>query len=222
MGSGEMSRESFTDFLKVTLGATASVSRRRCSAFCVHGLAARWRIDRCRPHGLRRSAQSVGVGKDERRTRFVLSEPARTRSASFGLATRRTSTTSSSAVMVAPDPTCGTTPASTHSALVAWMTSNRIPPSNRSRLSPMRSKTALNATTSCSTHSVGRAPPSSPLNGSAGGFGVEFEPRFVDVAIRRWQAFTRKDAVHVASERCFDEVAAHFCEYPANPMPIKA
>jgi DNA modification methylase len=37
---------------------------------------------------------------------------------------------------------------------------------------------------------------------------LEIEPRFVDVAIRRWQAFTRKDAVHVSSGRCFDEHAA--------------
>ena len=28
-------------------------------------------------------------------------------------------------------------------------------------------------------------------------FALEIEPRFVDVAIRRWQAFTRKDAIHV-------------------------
>jgi DNA modification methylase len=39
-------------------------------------------------------------------------------------------------------------------------------------------------------------------------FAMEIEPRFVDVAIRRWQAFTRKDATHVASGRCFDDVAA--------------
>jgi 16S rRNA G966 N2-methylase RsmD len=38
-------------------------------------------------------------------------------------------------------------------------------------------------------------------------FALEIEPRFVDVAIRRWQAFTRKDAIHVESGRCFDELA---------------
>ena len=36
---------------------------------------------------------------------------------------------------------------------------------------------------------------------------IEIEPRFVDVAIRRWQAFTRKDAIHAPSGRCFDELA---------------
>ncbi len=38
--------------------------------------------------------------------------------------------------------------------------------------------------------------------------GLEIEPRFVDVAIRRWQMFTRKDAIHVTSGRCFDELAS--------------
>ncbi len=39
-------------------------------------------------------------------------------------------------------------------------------------------------------------------------FALELEPRFIDVAIRRWQAFTRKDAIHIASDRCFDEMEA--------------
>jgi DNA modification methylase len=38
--------------------------------------------------------------------------------------------------------------------------------------------------------------------------GVEIEPRFVDLAIRRWQDFTGKDAIHVKSGRCFNETAA--------------
>ena len=38
-------------------------------------------------------------------------------------------------------------------------------------------------------------------------FALEIEPRFVDVAIRRWRAFTRKDAIHLDSGRCFDELA---------------
>jgi DNA modification methylase len=37
---------------------------------------------------------------------------------------------------------------------------------------------------------------------------LEIEPAFVDVAIRRWQAFTRKDAIHAPSGRSFDDVAA--------------
>jgi DNA modification methylase len=39
------------------------------------------------------------------------------------------------------------------------------------------------------------------------GFAVEIEPRYVDVAIRRWQAFTRRDAVHIATGRTFEELA---------------
>jgi tRNA/tmRNA/rRNA uracil-C5-methylase (TrmA/RlmC/RlmD family) len=38
---------------------------------------------------------------------------------------------------------------------------------------------------------------------------LEIEPRFVDVAIRRWQAFTRKDALHAETGLTFDEIAAH-------------
>lgn len=38
---------------------------------------------------------------------------------------------------------------------------------------------------------------------------VEIEPRYVDVAIRRWQEFTRRDAIHVRSNKSFEEVAAH-------------
>ena len=37
---------------------------------------------------------------------------------------------------------------------------------------------------------------------------LEIEPRFVDVAIRRWQAFTRRDARHAESGVTFDEIAA--------------
>lgn len=39
-------------------------------------------------------------------------------------------------------------------------------------------------------------------------FAVEIEPRFVDLAIRRWEAFTCKDAIHLKSGRCFEELSA--------------
>jgi DNA modification methylase len=35
---------------------------------------------------------------------------------------------------------------------------------------------------------------------------LEIEPRFVDVAIRRWEAFSRKDAIHAESGSSFDEI----------------
>jgi DNA modification methylase len=36
---------------------------------------------------------------------------------------------------------------------------------------------------------------------------MELEPRYVDVAIRRWQAFTRRDAVHKVTGELFDDIA---------------
>jgi hypothetical protein len=38
-------------------------------------------------------------------------------------------------------------------------------------------------------------------------YALELEPRFVDVAIKRWQAFSRKDAIHAETGLSFDEVA---------------
>jgi DNA modification methylase len=38
---------------------------------------------------------------------------------------------------------------------------------------------------------------------------LEIEPRFVDVAIRRWQAFTRRDAIHALNGLSFDEIGAN-------------
>ena len=39
-------------------------------------------------------------------------------------------------------------------------------------------------------------------------FTMEVEPGFVDVAIKRWQAFSRKDAIHADSGLTFDELAS--------------
>jgi DNA modification methylase len=38
--------------------------------------------------------------------------------------------------------------------------------------------------------------------------GVEIDPHYVDVAIRRWQVFTGRDALHVDTGPTFDEIAA--------------
>jgi DNA modification methylase len=40
------------------------------------------------------------------------------------------------------------------------------------------------------------------------GFGMEYDPAYVDVAIRRWQTYSRADAVLVGDGRTFDEIAA--------------
>jgi DNA methylase/ParB/Sulfiredoxin domain len=37
---------------------------------------------------------------------------------------------------------------------------------------------------------------------------LEVEPRFVDLAIRRWQAFTRRDVLHAENGLSFDQIAA--------------
>ena len=38
------------------------------------------------------------------------------------------------------------------------------------------------------------------------GYGLEIDPRFVDVAVRRWQMATARDAVHAVSSLTFEEV----------------
>jgi DNA modification methylase len=48
---------------------------------------------------------------------------------------------------------------------------------------------------------------------------LEVEPRFVDLAIRRWQALTRKDAVHAESGLRFDEIAAAIAPSAHAPAP---
>jgi DNA modification methylase len=40
------------------------------------------------------------------------------------------------------------------------------------------------------------------------GFVLEIEPHFVDLAIRRWQTLTGKDAISLANGRCFDDIAS--------------
>jgi hypothetical protein len=52
--------------------------------------------------------------------------------------------------------------------------------------------------------------------------GIEIEPRFVDVAIRRWQAFARADAIHVETGSTFDAVAAQRTATPEQPTVAAA
>jgi DNA modification methylase len=40
------------------------------------------------------------------------------------------------------------------------------------------------------------------------GYGLEIDPLYVDVAIRRWQSFTKRDAILEATGQTFDEIAA--------------
>ena len=43
---------------------------------------------------------------------------------------------------------------------------------------------------------------------------IEIEPKFVDVAIKRWQAFSRKDAIHAETGLSFDETTNERCTAP--------
>jgi DNA modification methylase len=40
------------------------------------------------------------------------------------------------------------------------------------------------------------------------GYGLELDPIYIDAAIRRWQIFTKRDAVLAGTDSTFDEVAA--------------
>ncbi len=40
------------------------------------------------------------------------------------------------------------------------------------------------------------------------GYGLEIDPLYVDVAVRRWQAFTKRDAILAGTNQTFDEAAA--------------
>ena len=44
---------------------------------------------------------------------------------------------------------------------------------------------------------------------------IEIEPRLVDIAIQRWQACTRKDAIHMPSGLRFKELADYRAEKAA-------
>ena len=51
-------------------------------------------------------------------------------------------------------------------------------------------------------------------------YALEIEPRFVDVAIKRWQALSRKDAIHADSGLSFDELASKRSEATAPDAAI--
>jgi DNA modification methylase len=50
-------------------------------------------------------------------------------------------------------------------------------------------------------------------------YGLEIDPLYVDVAIRRWQAFTKRDAVLASSGKTFDEVTANRIRRPRHGWP---
>jgi hypothetical protein len=58
-------------------------------------------------------------------------------------------------------------------------------------------------------HFWGAAPPLSQPNAPVVPcYGLEIDPGYVDIIIRRWQAFTKLDAVHATSGRSFNDLEA--------------
>src|SRR5207244_12465399 len=52
---------------------------------------------------------------------------------------------------------------------------------------------------------------------------LEIEPRFVDVAIKRWQAFSGRDAICAETGLSFDEIASQRAMTPtAGPAPARS
>jgi DNA modification methylase len=49
-------------------------------------------------------------------------------------------------------------------------------------------------------------------------YSLELKPKYVDVAVRRWQAFTRRDAVHADTGQTFEDVAGG--RKDAQPAPL--
>jgi DNA modification methylase len=48
-------------------------------------------------------------------------------------------------------------------------------------------------------------------------YGIEIDPRYVDVAVRRWRAYTRRDAVLKDTGQTFEEIAAARSKTGAAP-----
>jgi hypothetical protein len=49
------------------------------------------------------------------------------------------------------------------------------------------------------------------------GFGIEYEPGYVDVAIKRWQRSTKLEATLVGDDRSFEEISAARTEADGAP-----
>ena len=47
-------------------------------------------------------------------------------------------------------------------------------------------------------------------------YGIEIDPAYVDVAIRRWQKLTGEPAIHSSSKRSFDEITVECAKQPAQ------
>jgi DNA modification methylase len=46
--------------------------------------------------------------------------------------------------------------------------------------------------------------------------GVDLDPLYIDLAVRRWQDWTGKDAIELASGRTFNEIMAEMTDAPQS------
>jgi heme-binding NEAT domain protein len=51
---------------------------------------------------------------------------------------------------------------------------------------------------------------------------MEIEPRFVDVAVRRWQSVSGRDAIHAETRLSFDETADQHAGAASTAEPAPA
>ena len=51
------------------------------------------------------------------------------------------------------------------------------------------------------------------------GYGLELDPRYVDVAVRRWETFTKRDAVLAGTTKTFGEISTERTSTKAGRRP---
>jgi DNA modification methylase len=207
MASGEMSRTEFVDFLKVTLGNTANYSREGAVHFVcmdwrhigelietgqtVYGdmlnLVAWVKTNAGQGSFYRSQHELIGVfrvGEAQHLNNIELGRHGRSRSNVWhyaGVNTFRAGRLDELAVHPTVKP--------------AAMVADALKDCTRRGDIVLDSFSGA-GTTILAAERVGRK-----------AYAIELEPRYVDVAIRRWQAFTRQDAIYHATGQTFDERA---------------
>jgi hypothetical protein len=102
-----------------------------------------------------------------------------------------------SANSVVTEPMCGTTPAAMHPTVkpVALIADAILDCSARGDI--VLDSFLGSGSTILAAERVGRI-----------GYGIELDPIYVEIAIRRWQSYTGEQAIHAESGKAFDELAA--------------
>ena len=215
MGSGEMSEAEFTAFLKASLVCsprTPSTARSIRSAWT----GGTW--GRCWPPAARSIANSRTSASGTRpMPAWAHSTAPSTSWCSCGSpGPQRTSTISSSGSMGAIGPTSGIMPASTPCGRDGWKSWRCIRRSSRSAWSRTRSRIAravagLVLDPFCGSGTILIAAERTGRKARA----LEIDPTYVDVAVRRWQAYTGKSAVLAGSGETFETTEEQRVAKPA-------